>query len=310
MKRLFTLLLAVLLISVTAVSVSAQPLELAPVSTKTVVQIGDWMFEKIENDSRWELDEYVGDGGEILVPRIVGDLMVVQLGNHCFSNNTNAVSVITSSPLWTVGEYCFINCTSLENFECNYALSTIKTGAFSGTSSLKSINLQDSIVTEIAPDTFLNSGIEEIELPETCTALGAYSFGQCAELKKIVIPTSVTSIHPDAFKSSDNLTIYCYTDSYAQEYAEAQGIPYVLLDAPVTFILGDADGDNHVTIVDATVIQRVLVELRPDPDGMIALRGSSDGDKLNVMHATKIQRWLAQFKISEPIGEVVTRTRV
>ena len=308
MKRLFSLLLTVLLVSLTVLCASAHIDDTAPTG-KTVVQIGDWMFEKIDNDTRWELDEYIGEGGEVIVPRIVGDLLVIRLGDHCFANNTNVTSVITSSPLWTVGEYCFVNCTTIENFVCNYALNTIKTGAFSGTSALKSINLEDSVVTAIEPYTFLNSGIEEISLPGTCTSLDKYSFGQCAKLRKITIPESVTEIHEDAFKGSENAVIYCYTDSYAQQYAEEHAMEYVLIDAPVeyTFVLGDADGDGWVTIVDATVIQRVLVELHDDPDGMISLRGSSDGKTLNIMHATKIQRYLADFVIAEPIGEEVTR---
>ena len=81
------------------------------------------------------------------------------------------------------------------------------------------------------------------------------------------------------------------------------------MDAPreVTFILGDADGDGFITVVDATKIQRVLVELDEDPDGMIALR-AADGELLNITHATAIQRYLADYSVSKPIGTKVTRT--
>jgi len=77
----------------------------------------------------------------------------------------------------------------------------------------------------------------------------------------------------------------------------------------VTFMLGDADGDNSITVLDATKIQRVLADIDKDDDGMIAFRGAVDGEEiLNIMHATYIQRWLADFQVAYSIGEMVTFT--
>ena len=308
MKRLISVLLAVLLIIACATSASAASVDLTD-SGKTVVILGDWVYEKINNDTQYELDEYVGSGGEVIVPRFFGDYLIVALGDHCFMNNETVTSVITSSPLWTIGEYCFIDCTALESIELNYALHTIETGAFSGASALKNINLEDSIVTQIAPDTFLNSGIENIALPETCTELCKDSFAQCENLSKVEIPDSVTTIHEDAFRDSDNVVIYAKRDSYAIAFAKAHDIPYVETDyKTVTYIIGDADDDGEVTILDATKIQRVLVDLDQDSDGMIALRGHTDpdDDELNIMDATRIQRWLVNFEVDANFGEEVT----
>ena len=306
MKRLLSIMLALFILVFSVFTATAATGDVSETG-KTVVDYGDWIIEKINKDTQWELDEYKGTAVEIDAPRIIGDMLVVSFGDHCFANNSTLRSVVTSSPLWTVGEYAFIDCTALESFECNYAMSTIGVGAFSGTSSLKSINLEDSIVTEISPYTFLNSGIEEIRLPETCTKIGLFGFGQCALLSKITIPDSVTEIHDDAFSGCDALTIYCYTDSCAHEYAVEKEIPFVLLDAPVeyTFILGDADGDGIVTIMDATRIQRVLADLVEDTDGLIALR-AANGEALSIMHATRVQRWLVDYEVSAPIGTTVT----
>ncbi|MBQ9515790.1 MAG: dockerin type I repeat-containing protein [Ruminococcus sp.] len=71
-----------------------------------------------------------------------------------------------------------------------------------------------------------------------------------------------------------------------------------------TYILGDADGDGQITVLDATKVQRVLVDLDDDPDGMITLRGDSNRDGLDVMDATRIQRYIADYEIAVPIGEV------
>ncbi|MBQ9516068.1 MAG: leucine-rich repeat protein [Ruminococcus sp.] len=308
MKRLLSIILISALLLFPILSASAAQVDLAE-NGKTIFSEGDWSYTAIDGGSRWEINGYSGTDAEIAIPRIVNDLMVVSICDHCFLENKNITFVETSSPLWRVGEYAFMNCTSLETFECNFAMNEIGVGAFIGTTSLKTINLENSVVTVIRPHVFMNSGIEEITLPDTCTEIMHDAFAQCSQLKRIVIPASVTEIHEDAFKNSDNVVIYCYTDSKAHSFAEENSIPFVLLDATkeVTFILGDADGDGVITILDATKLQRILADLDTDEDGMIALRGDIDGDGLNVMDATKIQRHIADYSIAEPVGEEVTR---
>ena len=309
MKRTLSVLLVFVLLISSVLSVSAASANLTD-EGKTVFTIDDWTYTAIDGGSHYEIVEYVGTNVNLIIPRIVNDAMVVSLGNYSFTEDKNVKSVETSSPLWSVGDYAFLKCEALETFICNFALKEIGVGAFSDTPLLKSINLEDSVITEVKPLTFLNSGIEEVSLPDTCTKINQKAFAQCEQLSKIIIPKSVTEIHEDAFKGSDNVVVYCYTDSYAHQYAVSKNIPFVLLDAPreVTFILGDADGDGVVNILDATKVQRVLADLDPDEDGMIALRGDANGDSLTILDATAIQRWLAGYEVKEPIGTEVTRT--
>ena len=156
----------------------------------------------------------------------------------------------------------------------------------------------------------MDSALSSVELPNTCKTIGIYAFAQCYALEKIVIPDNVTEIADTAFESDENLVIYCNTESYAHQYAEAKGIEYVLIDAPfdVSYMVGDADGDGKITILDATKIQRLLAALVDDADGMIALRGDSDGSGLDILDATKIQRFLAGFTTQENIGSYQTST--
>ena len=68
---------------------------------------------------------------------------------------------------------------------------------------------------------------------------------------------------------------------------------------------GDVDLDGEVTILDATVIQRVLVEMIADSDGHILRYGDIDGGGLSIMDVTFIQRYLAQMDDGYPIGDIV-----
>lgn len=74
------------------------------------------------------------------------------------------------------------------------------------------------------------------------------------------------------------------------------------------YLLGDADGDQRVTVLDATRIQRLLADLITDDDGGIVLRGNVRGSLLDILDATLIQRWLAGFDIDARIGDPVEFT--
>lgn len=309
MKRLLCLLLAILFVVGCALSCSAEDSDYSETG-KNIVVIGDWIYEKINNGTQWEMDEYIGAGGEVIVPWRTADIMVVSLGDHCFANNTSVTSVITTSPPWSIGDYCFIDCTALETIQLNLMMDHIGIGAFSGTIRLKNINLEDSIVTKIEPYTFLNSGIEHIELPETCTEIDNYAFGQCYQLTKIVIPRSVETIHEDAFRDSDNLTIYCYEDSAAHQFAVANEIPFVLIDdhpTTETFILGDSDGSGNIDIVDATFIQRYDINATVPIEYSTLKHGDVDDDgSLTATDSTFIMRHIIRMQVPYQIGEEVT----
>ena len=70
-------------------------------------------------------------------------------------------------------------------------------------------------------------------------------------------------------------------------------------------LLGDADGDGEITILDATVIQRYLAAFTVnDPDNVV-LCGDVNGDGLDIIDATLIQRYLASLTVKYPIGESI-----
>ena len=79
--------------------------------------------------------------------------------------------------------------------------------------------------TEITVPAYTEEGI-----PVTSIDEGA--FADCTNLTKLEIPAEITSIGENAFiGTAEDFTIYCYSDSYAQQYAEENGINYELLDA-------------------------------------------------------------------------------
>ena len=69
-------------------------------------------------------------------------------------------------------------------------------------------------------------------------------------------------------------------------------------------LLGDADGDGDVLILDATTIQRILVSLPVTGFNKDAADTDSDG-VVTIIDATNIQRYLTAFKDGYPIGKPI-----
>lgn len=309
-KIIVSLLLCVLMLSLGCVSVIA----------KTVYPIGDWTFEKINNDTEFEVDAYSGSDSTLSVPYFINDLSVTSIGTNAFSGNSTMTSISMPGPVANIGAQAFLNCSKLQTVVLSSDVKAIGTLSFSGCKSLKSINLDQTRVVSIPKYCFTHcDSLAEVTLPSTVTSLSEYAFSNMDNLKKIIIPRSVTSIDDKAFYASDNVVIYCYRGSYAHTYASDMIMDYVLLDeeeptVPMTepqtepikesYILGDSDGDGRVTILDATIIQRLLALLSDDPDGRIAIRGDVDTCGISIMDATYIQRFLAEFTDPFNIGSI------
>jgi hypothetical protein len=73
------------------------------------------------------------------------------------------------------------------------------------------------------------------------------------------------------------------------------------------YLLGDADGDGEITIVDVTVIQRHLADASVDVDPDVLMQGDVDeDDDLTITDASFIQRRLANLLIPYNIGKPIT----
>jgi len=69
-------------------------------------------------------------------------------------------------------------------------------------------------------------------------------------------------------------------------------------------LLGDADSDRSVTIVDATLMQRKLAEISAGAFDISVIDIDGDG-ALTIIDVTVLQRWLADFPVSREIARPV-----
>lgn len=94
-------------------------------------------------------------------------------------------------------------------------------------SRLSAIILPDSL-REIGPQAFAHcfTDLTSLDIPQGVEKIGEGAFSHCSKLKTVRIPDSVKKIGKQAFQWSGKVTIECGDKSYAQSYAQKNGIPY------------------------------------------------------------------------------------
>ena len=107
-------------------------------------------------------------------------------------------------------------------------VTNIEHGTFSNCVGLTDVGIPES-VKSISTFAFFNcSNLANMTIPEGVTIIEENAFCGCSKLSDIIIPDSVTQISA-AFSRCSKLTIHAPADSYAERYAEENGIPFVAL---------------------------------------------------------------------------------
>lgn len=186
----------------------------------------------------------------------------------CFANCTLLGSAVLPDTVTSIGAYCFNNCSSLESVAVSANLTEIGDYAFNECGSL-----------------------DNIEFPSGLTTIGEYAFYNDTALSSLYVPATVTTIGGFAFSpmavEGGSLTLDCYADTYAAEYAYENFLNYTT----ATLVRGDVDGNGAVNIRDVTYIQLYLVDrYHININAKTLDRIDVTGDKqITIRDATKIQ---------------------
>ena len=126
----------------------------------------------------------------------------------------------------TIEEDAFADCTTLAEINMG-SVTTIGSGAFRNCQLLERITLPPYLTT-ISSSMFSRClYLESVEVGARVKTIERNAFESCEKLKKIVIPKNVTAIDATAFGGAANVTIYGEAGSYAQQFANTNGMPFV-----------------------------------------------------------------------------------
>ena len=169
---------------------------------------------------------------------------VEKIDNYAFEGCTSLKSLKLNSGLKYIGECAFLSC-DFPQIEIPDSVEEIGNYAFELNKSLKSVILPKELKT-FGYYVFCNcSNLESVNIPDDLTFIPDGTFHECVNLKRIIIPVSVTTIGNNAFTYFDSekkaylpipdLTISCYSGSYAEKYAKENGLKYQLIKPKLTY---------------------------------------------------------------------------
>ena len=158
---------------------------------------------------------------DIIIPSQINGVNVVSIGTQAFTDCTNLKSVVISNGVISVGMSAFNGCTNLTSVVIPSSVTSLEWFAFSSTSLLSVI------------------------IPSSVTYLGISCFNDCTNLESVTIYNQNTTISSDCFVDCPKLTIYGYSDSTAEKYANDNDIAFQPLDS-------DESENDPIFIFDST----------------------------------------------------------
>ena len=191
----------------------------------------------------------------------------------------------------------------------SYKVVEIAENIFSNNLTIKSVVIPESVTTIGAYSFYGCTNLESATIPSSVTDIKAATFYDCGNLTELIIPASVTQIAANAFIGCDNLTIKCEAGSYAETYANENGITFIDPNAPeppkTYSLVGDADCDGYITSADALYVLRMSVQLEDYTEEDIPYFDVDGDNNITSADSLDILRFSVQLSNNEKIGKPI-----
>ena len=163
--------------------------------------------------------------GELVIPDTIEGNPVTSIGDYSFLDCTSLTSITIPDGVTSIGEGAFGRCSSLTSITIPESVTSIEDYAFLDCTSLTSLLVDTGNPNYISVDGVLfNKSMTSLlvyptgkagtyTIPDGVTRIGAWAFGNCATLAGVTIPDSVTSIGEAAFLGCNSLTSITIPDS-------------------------------------------------------------------------------------------------
>lgn len=120
----------------------------------------------------------------------------------------------------------------------------------------------------------VNRNLAEVTFPESVEIIESRAFSGCFALEKAIIPAN-TTVSYEAFLNCENLTIYCFRDSSAHNYAVKYSFPFVLIneivvDTQIKELLSQAANIDRGLYTEASleILDKALEEVDLESDNL------------------------------------------
>ena len=200
---------------------------------KSTVIIGDHVFanctglKKITwNNALSQIGEYAFENCDSLTDLTIPST-IIEIQEGTFSDCDGLTKIQLPDSVTTIGERTFYNCDSLAAITIPDSVTSIGSSIFYDCDALTDVTLGTGI-TSIPSSAFEHCDVlQSIVLPYRTATVGANAFKNCVALTEITIPRATTSIDATAFSYPSKMTVYGVAGSYAETFANEQGMKFV-----------------------------------------------------------------------------------
>lgn len=131
---------------------------------------------------------------------------IKEIGTGAFANSKKLASINIPSNVKSVGDYAFFGCSALSEVKFGGENPQIGAYAFASCPSLLNFYLPYGL-TEISDGMLQNSGLYNIDLPNTLKRIGKRAFESNVNLASVYLPASLVSIDAYAFAGCGSIAI-------------------------------------------------------------------------------------------------------
>ena len=183
----------------------------------------------------------IGNSAFASCSRFTGNLVipdsVTSIGKSAFAACSGFTGTLTiSDGVTSIGERSFNGCSGLTEITIPVSVTSIGKSAFAACSGFTgSLTIPDGVIS-IGEDSFNGcSGLTEITIPASVTSIDNCAFYGCSSITKVVIDTKNAAFGTYVFYNTHaDFTVYGYTGSTAETYANNNTHSFVALEEPVT----------------------------------------------------------------------------
>lgn len=190
------------------------------------------------------------------------------IADYAFKNSENATKIQFPQALIAIGQYAFDGCVSLESFDISENVKIDSTTLYN-TGFYNNPENWENGALYMGTRLIVANG-EEIIVKDGVTQIVSGAINS----KNVVIPKSVTDIHKNAFTGTENVTIFGYTDTCAEAYANQSNIHFIDLESitrgDVNFN-GELDNEDYKTLCDISILEQI-------PSFTVTLAGDMNED--------------------------------
>ena len=176
---------------------------------ETLTEIGNGTFSHCDNLTAVEFPSALTTIGnstffscDSLETFVIPETITV-IPESMFDYCVNLKSITFHDGITSIGYRAFACCRSLTDVELPKNLTYLAGEAFLDCDGITYVEWPASVTT--VTGAFAYSGLQEIVIPDTVTAIGARAFDGCTELKSLELPDGVTALGEYAFQHTRNL---------------------------------------------------------------------------------------------------------